>query len=128
MKLIVGVLPFKQIEIKISRIASLWEQGKGVVLIQSDCDATNYEAHTRENIMIKALNFNKLTNKIRGTSYGDAKYWPHLKIVNYGDMMLFQLFREFLIKPANEIFACDVILKSPSVKKPKTCSTCKNTF
>ena len=124
-KLICGTLPLKQVELKVSKIASLWKKGKSVVLVQLDSTATSYEAHTRENIIIKALNFNNLTNRIRGTSYGNVKFWPHLKIINYGDMMMFQLFWEFLLKPPNEIFASDVILKTKKAVQPKFCTTCK---
>ena len=124
-KLFCGILPLKSVELKVSKIAALWKRNKGVALIQLDCDATSYEAHTRENVIIKALNFNSLTNRIRGTSYGVAKFWPHLKTFNYGTMLLFQLFRNFISKPPNEIFANDVILKTKKSKKPSYCTSCK---
>jgi hypothetical protein len=57
-----------------------WKQNKGVTEIHLDCDATTYEAATRENCIIKALNFNLLTNQIRGTSYSVAKTWPLAKV------------------------------------------------
>ena len=79
-QLYLGLIPKRKISLKISKIASLWRQGKGITLIQLDCDATSYEAFTRENCIIKSLNFNMLTNRIRGTSYGNAKFWPLSKV------------------------------------------------
>ena len=111
-----GILSKRKIELRISRISSLWKQNKGVTMIQLDCDATSYEAFTRENCIIKSLNFNNLTNKIRGTSYGIAKTWSTTKIINYGDMLLYQLFSSFLSKTPNIIYANDVILKPKAVK------------
>ena len=125
-QLYMGLIPKRKISLKISKIASLWEQGKGITLVQLDCDATSYEAFTRENCIIKSLNFNMLTNRIRGTSYGDAKHWPLRKVVNYGNMLIYSLFNTFLTKPPNEIYANDVEYK-PQVrrKKFKICSKCK---
>ena len=124
-KLYCGVLPLKKVQLKISKIASLWKRNRGVTLIQLDCDATTYEALTRENCIIKSLNFNKLTNRIRGTSYGDAKHWSSVKVVNYGDMLLYQLFNNYLTKEPSVIYARDVVLKTKSTKKPRICSYCK---
>ena len=123
-KLYCGILPIKKVQLKVSKIAALWRQNKGVTLIQLDCDATSYEAFTRENCIIKSLNFNKLTNRIRGSSYGDVKTWPLTKVVNYGDMLLYQLFRNYLAKDPNVIYADDVVLKTNS-KRPRLCTTCK---
>ena len=125
-KLLLGDLPLKQVQLKVSKIASLWKQNKGVTLIQLDCDATTYEAFTRENCIIKSLNFNMLTNRIRGTSYGDAKYWPLIKIINYGDMLLYHLYRDFLGKEPNVLYSSDVVLKPKKTKMPTVCVSCKN--
>ena len=92
-------------------IASLCKQNKGITLIQLDCDATTYLAFTRENCIIKSLNFNMLANRIRGTSYGDAKYWPLIKMINYVDMLLYHLYRDFLGKEPNVLYSSDVVLK-----------------
>ena len=124
-KLYCGILPLKKVQLKVARIAALWKQNKGVTLIQLECDATSYEAFTRENCIIKSLNFNSLTNRIRGTSYGDAKNWPLTKVVNYGDMLLYQLFRNYLSKTPNVIYSSDVVLKTSSKKRPRFCTKCK---
>ena len=124
-KLFRGILPLNKIQLKVSKIASLWKQNKGVTLVQLDCDATSYEALTRENCIIKSMNFNQLSNRIRGSSYGDAKKWPHIKISNYGDMLLYQLFKTYLSKTPNVIYARDVVLK-PSRTKPRYCVNCKS--
>ena len=126
-QLYVGMLPKRKISLKVSKIASLWEQGKGITLIQLDCDATTYEAFTRENCIIKSLNFNMLTNRIRGTSYGAAKRWPLLKIINYGNMLTYSLFNIFISKTPNIIFASDVVLKAKAkCKSIKLCDLCKD--
>ena len=125
-KLFCGILPLKKVQLKVSRIAALWKQNKGVSLIQLECDATSYEAFTRENCIIKSLNFNSLTNRIRGTSYGNAKNWPLTKVINYGDMLLYQLFRTYLSKEPNVIYSSDVVLKPSSTKRPRFCTKCKN--
>ena len=119
-----GTLPNKKVQLKLSKIASLWEQNKGISLIQLDCDATTYEALTRENCIIKSLNFNKLTNRIRGTSYGAAKFWPLTQIVNYGDMLVYQLFQNYMSKEPNVIYASDVVLKPKLIKLAKLCANC----
>jgi hypothetical protein len=126
-QLYLGLLPKRKISLKVSKIASLWEQGKGITLIQLDCDATSYEAFTRENCIIKSLNFNMLTNRIRGTSYGNAKFWPLRKIVNYGNMLIYSLFNTFLTKQPNVIYANDVVLKTQNRRKRlRICTKCKN--
>ena len=126
-KLYLGLLPKRKISLKVSKIASLWEQGKGITLIQLDCDATSYEAFTRENCIIKSLNFNMLTNRIRGTSYGNAKFWPLRKVVNYGNMLIYSLFNTFLTKQPNVIYANDVVLKTQNRRKRlRFCTQCKN--
>ena len=126
-QLYLGLLPKRKISLKVSKIASLWKQGKGITLIQLDCDATSFEAFTRENCIIKSLNFNMITNRIRGTSYGDAKNWPLTKVVNYGDMLIYSLFNTFLTKPPNKIYANDVELKSqPKRKRVNLCALCKD--
>ena len=127
-KLLCGILPLKSVELKVSKIAALWRQNKGVTLIQLECDATTYEAFTRENLIIKALNFNTLTNRIRGTCYGDVKTWTHLKQINFGNMLLYHLFQRFLSKSPNEIYASDVILKTVKAKRPTYCVSCKKQF
>ena len=120
-QLFCGILPLKKVQLRLSKIVSLWRKNMGVSIIQLDCDATAYEAFTRENCIIKSLNFNRLTNRIRGTSYGDAKFWPIVKITNYGDMLLYQLFKSFLAKPPNIIYDNDVILYTAKTKKPRLC-------
>ena len=124
----IGVLPKRKIVSKITRISTLWRQNKGVTLIQLDCDATTYEAATRENCIIKALNFNMLTNQIRGSSYGAAKLWPLNKIRNYGDVLLYHLYRSFLEKTPNVVYAHDVVLKPKRFIKPKLCLRCMSTI
>ena len=128
-QLYLGLIPKRKISLKISKIASLWRQGKGITLIQLDCDATSYEAFTRENCIIKSLNFNMLTNRIRGTSYGNAKFWPLSKVKNYGNMLIYSLFNTFLTKPPNVIYANDVVLKPQSMRKRlRLCTKCKTTI
>ena len=123
-----GLLPKSKIVSKITKISSFWKQYKGVTLIQLDCDATTYEAATRENCIIKSLNFNLLTNQIRGTSYGVAKTWPLIKVRNYGDILLYHLFRSFLCKTPNIIYAHDVVIKTKHSLKPKLCKLCLNSI
>ena len=126
-QLYLGILPKRKISLKVSKIASLWKNGKGITLIQLDCDATSYEAFTRENCIIKSLNFNMLTNRIRGTSYGNAKNWPLRKIINYGSMLIYSLFNTFLTKPPNVIYASNVLLRQQRRStKLKLCTKCKN--
>ena len=126
-QLYLGLLPKRKISLKVSKIASLWKQGKGITLIQLDCDATSYEAFTRENCIIKSLNFNMSTNRIRGTSYGKAKVWPLRKIVNYGNMLIYSLFNTFLTKQPNVIYANDVVLNTQNRRKRLMfCTQCKN--
>ena len=123
-----GLLPKRKIVSKITKISSFWKQNKGVTLIQLDCDATTYEAATRENCIIKSLNFNLLTNQIRGTSYGVVKTWPLAKVRNYGDILLFHLFRGFLCKTPNIIYAHDVVIKAKRSLKLKLCKVCMNSI
>ena len=78
-------------------------------------------------MIIKSLNFNMLTNRIRGTSYGNAKIWPLMKIVNYGSMLIYSLFNTFLTKPPNVIYASNVLLRQQRRStKLKLCTKCKN--
>lgn len=119
-----GKLPKRKIVSKVSKISTLWKNNKGVSLIQLDCDALTYEAATRENCIIKSLNFNLLTNQIRGTSYGVAKIWSLQKTRNYGDLLLYHLFESFLNKTPNIIYAHDVLIKAKPPLKPKFCKFC----
>ena len=111
---------------RLDKIVSLWENNRGVTILQLDCDATSREALSREYAMIAAIGLNQLSNVQQGKCYGEMTKWPGVKIINYGDMLLFQLFKQFISRPASPILPCDVIYNPPVQKKDrKFCNTCK---
>ena len=111
---------------RLDKIVSLWENNRGVTILQLDCDATSREAFSREYAMIAAVGLEQLSNVQQGKCYGEMIKWPGVKIKNYGDMLLFQLFKQFISRPASPILPCDVIYNPPVQKKDrKFCNTCK---
>ena len=112
----------------LSKIVSLWKRKQGVIILQLDCAATEYEAFSREFAMINAVSISKLMNIKHSTCYGEMRYWPETKVKNYGDMLLFQLFNIFVSRPPTPIYASDVLLKMKFNNKIFTqifCPYCK---
>ena len=111
---------------RLDKIVSLWKNSRGVTILQLDCDATSREAFCREYAMISAIGLHQLNNVQQGKCYGEMNNWPGVKIMNYGDMLLFQLFKQFISRPASPILPSDVVYNPPVHKKDqKFCTTCK---
>ena len=80
----------------------------------------------REASVIDALGLDNLENKISGVKYGEMKIWEHEKVKNFGEMLLFVAFRNFILRRPPVIRPCDVNVRSGSIrcKKISTCENC----
>ena len=108
-------------------ICHCWKNGGGVMCVQLESDATSQEAHCREAAMISALGLNNVTNKISGAAYGDMKNWSKEKLTNFGEMILFVTFKNFIVKRPPVIHAADIVLSStPRLQKSLLCASCGN--
>ena len=67
-----GKINLKKISAKLTKIARIWENGKGVIILQIFSESDHYISLCRENAMIKAAG-TKLTNLISGSIYGLMK-------------------------------------------------------
>ena len=111
---------------RLAKIVSLWGKNRGVTILQLECDATSREALSREFAMISAVGLDKLANVKQGECYGDMNGWPTVKIKNYGDMLLFQMFKNFIARAPSPIMASDVPYKATGIKNVKKyCKACK---
>ena len=114
-------LKFRRICAKFSKIARLWESGKGIICLQLFNETSHYMAHNREFAVIKALGINRLTNSINGSAYGDMKEsWNFNEIVNFGNMILYNTFKMCCLEPPSIIYQKDVMYKHrPCTKSEK---------
>ena len=112
---------FRRICAKFSKIARLWESGKGVICLQLFHETSHYMAHNREFALIKTLGINRLTNSINGTAYGDMRdSWNSNEIVNFGNMILYNTFKMCCMEPPPIIYQKDVLYKTrPCTKSEK---------
>ena len=64
-----GKMDVSKINAKYTKIAKIWENGGGIVLLQVFNESDHYVSLCRENAMIKAVG-PSLTNLINGSFYG----------------------------------------------------------
>ena len=114
---------------RLNKIVSLWKKQQGVTILQVEYDATNYEALSREYGMIECIGLDNLSNKLPSNFYGSTDQWSKMKILNYGEMLLFQLFKNFAMQPMSPILHSDIKLGTRTKKiRNKTqniCVSCK---
>ena len=85
-----------KISAKFSKICSIWEKGEGISAIKLFSECSNYEALSREYAIIKALGLNNLTNVISGTCYGAMRSWSETEVINFGNMILMNAFKNII--------------------------------
>ena len=125
-KFFMGIITPGKNKDKLSKIVSLWKNNQGVTILQLDCNATNYEALTREYAMIEAVGLKQLSNLKQSNCYGEVCTWSTNKVMNYGDMLLFQMFKNFISRPSSPILASDVLFTPKMQNYEKSyCITCK---
>ena len=108
-----------------SFISTCWASGGGVYSIQFEGEATAHESLCREAAVIEALGLVNLKNKILGAKFGDMKTWSHEKVRNFGEILIFIAFKNFILRRPPVIKPCDVNVRSGSVRCKKI-SACKN--
>lgn len=69
---------------------------EGVVIVTGFQDSSNYMAHNREAAMMDWVGLENLTNIRKGSYYGETEEWNTIKKKNYGMMVLFSLFKNYL--------------------------------
>ena len=107
-------------------IANCWKNGGGVYSIQFEGEATAHESLSREAAVIEAVGLDNLENKILGAKYGEMKSWTHDKVRNFGEMLLYVAFQNFILRRPPIIKPCNVNVRSGSVrcKKISPCEKC----
>lgn len=106
-------------------IATCWENGGGIFSIQFESEATSPESLCREAAIIEAVGLINLENKILGSRYGEMKTWSNVKVRNFGEILLFIVFKSFILKRPPVIMPCDVTIHVGSMRC-KAVDTCKN--
>ena len=121
----IGELDPAMVSGQVAFISTCWENGGGIFNIQFESAATAHESLCREAAVIEALGLNNLENKILGSKYGEMKTWSQEKVRNFGEILLFIVFKNFILKRPPIIKPCDVDVRSGSVRC-KRVSACKN--
>ena len=110
-KVMAGLIDSKSVPGQVSAICSCWNNGGGVYCIEIEPESTTFEAHCRETAMICAVGLKNLENKNAGSLYGIMRNWSSIKLRNYGEMILFLAFKNFIVKRPPIIHAIDISLK-----------------
>ena len=93
---------------KISKIHKIWENGRGVVVVQVFQNTMSPEAITREAVMIEAIGLDNLTNLNPGDLKGEAKNWGKDGRLELGTFLLYKAFMIHLIDGEKQIRQADV--------------------
>lgn len=115
-----GKMDLRKINSKLTKIAKIWENGKGVIILQIFSDSDHYISLCRENAMIKSVG-SKLTNLISGSIYGLMKSrWTLNEIQNFGEMLLYFALKQCIIERPSPVFPDDIKKKKKvNVFEPK---------
>jgi len=98
----------KKLSDKISKIHDIWEEDKGVVVVQVFQNTIAVEAFTREAAMIDAIGCDNLTNIKGGDYYGEANSWDQEKKLELGTFLVFKAFKIFLQEGERQIRPVDL--------------------
>ena len=88
---------------KISKIHKIWENGRGVVVLQVFQNTMAPEAITREALMIEAIGLDNLTNLNPGDLKGEARNWGKDGRLEFGTFLLYKAFLIHLIDGEKQI-------------------------
>lgn len=88
---------------KIETINSIWNEGFGVVSIHTFHNLTNYEALSRESVMIEAIGLTNLTNLIRGTIPFKLVGWNEHRRRLFGSLLLYRAYTQLLNEGERQI-------------------------
>jgi len=98
----------KKLSEKITKIHDIWEEDKGVVVVQVFQNTIAVEAFTREAAMIDAVGCDNLTNVKGGDYYGVANSWDPEKKLELGTFLVFKAFKIFLQEGERQIRPVDL--------------------
>jgi len=98
----------KKLSEKIRKIHEIWEEDKGVVVVQVFQNTIAVEAFTREAAMIDAVGCDNLTNVKGGDYYGVAAEWAEEKKLELGTFLVFKAFKIFLQEGERQIRPVDL--------------------
>jgi len=93
---------------KIAKIQEIWEEDKGVVIVQVFQNTIAVEAFTREAAMIDAVGCDNLTNIKGGDYYGVAADWSEEQRLQLGSFLVFKAFKIFLQEGERQIRPVDL--------------------
>ena len=98
-------------------------EGEGIVIVTGFHDSSTYMANSREAAMLdwfEAEAPGRLTNIRLGSYYGDALGWSQTKKNNYGIMILYCLFRNYLNDGSNGLKINSLCCKPKAPKHEDT--------
>ena len=98
----------KKIPARFIKIAQVWRNGGGLVVLHLFTETNHYEAMAREFAIIKALGLSNITNEINSSPFGAMKYWNHFEIINYGNMLLYNALKMAISENPPLIYPDDV--------------------
>ena len=71
-------------------------QGEGIVIVTAYPDSSHYMAHNREDALIRSTGIENLTNIAHGHTYGKYSGCDETTIHNYGFMLKYAFFLNYL--------------------------------
>ena len=95
-------------DVKGNIIANNWRNGMGIYVVSGFHCSTNEESFNREAAVIDCIGLDKLTNKIKGTKYGNIVKWNDIKTYNYGMFLLYTLYLKFINENIKCIYCNDI--------------------
>eukprot|EP00092_Neocalanus_flemingeri_P015243 GFUD01016473.1.p1 GENE.GFUD01016473.1~~GFUD01016473.1.p1 ORF type:complete len:377 (+),score=130.85 GFUD01016473.1:122-1132(+) len=98
----------KKLSEKIRTIHQIWEEEKGVVVVQVFQNTIAVEAFSREAAMIDAIGCDNLTNVKGGDYYGEAAGWTKERKLELGTFLVFKAFKIFLQEGERQIRPVDL--------------------
>ncbi|XP_065209338.1 uncharacterized protein LOC135837852 [Planococcus citri] len=100
--------PSKKHGKKIQTILDIWNEGKGVVILQMFERKVDLESFTREAAMIEVIGTRNLANEKNGSYHGQIFMWKSEEKHKVGRYLLYESYQTYLSKPAPEIFPHDL--------------------
>ena len=100
-------------EEKASTIIDSWRRGMGVYVISCFHSATREEAFNREACAIKFMGLDNLTNKYMGHLNGATCLWSPEMQHNYGMLVLYIMYLNFINQNTACIYNDDIKVKKP---------------
>lgn len=98
----------KKLSEKIKTIHDIWDNDKGVIVVQVFQNTIAVEAFTREAAMIDAIGCDNLSNVKGGDYYGVAAGWGKEQKLNLGTFLVFKAFKIFLQEGERQIRPVDL--------------------